>query len=61
MTLAWFLRADPLLLALALALRLPQLLQVTELSVRVAASVYRPSTTGSLPRPRREPRAPVGH
>ena len=40
-TLAWLLAVDPLLLALALALRLPQLLQVTELSVRMAAAYER--------------------
>ena len=40
-TLAWLAAADPLLLALALALRLPQLLQVTELSVRTAAAYER--------------------
>jgi ATP-binding cassette subfamily B (MDR/TAP) protein 10 len=40
-TLAWLAAADPLLLALALVLRLPQLLQVTELSVRTAAAYER--------------------
>ena len=40
-TLLWLLAVDPYLLALALLLRLPQLLQVTELSVRLATSYER--------------------
>ena len=40
-TLGWFLWADPLLLLLALVLRLPQLLQITEMSVRLAAAYER--------------------
>jgi ABC-type multidrug transport system fused ATPase/permease subunit len=40
-TLVWLLAVDPLLLALALCLRLPQLLQVTEMSVRLASAYER--------------------
>ena len=40
-TLAWLLAVDPALLALSLLLRLPQLLQVTEASVRIAAAYER--------------------
>jgi ABC-type multidrug transport system fused ATPase/permease subunit len=40
-TLAWLLWVDPALLALSLLLRLPQVLQVTEASVRIAAAYER--------------------
>jgi hypothetical protein len=40
-TLGWLLSVDPALLALSLLLRLPQVLQVTEASVRIAAAYER--------------------